>query len=314
MTSVFGIDISGWVAAPDWNAVSSQGVKFVFVKASENTFADSKFSQHWQGSKSVGMLRGAYHFFHPEANNSAQQASAFIQSVGADKGELPPVLDLEQVYINGNPISLPTGDAMLAVIKQWLDPVESAFGRKPMIYASAFFLNQQGVNAPWLNNYPLWIAQYPYAPGTNDQYKSVSAIPTPTSGMPQQPSSFQPWTFWQYSSKGQLAGFPPSQLLDFDYFNGSLNDLTAFASKAAPVAVQPAPAPQPPAPAPATPPPPPVVTSPPPAPRTTYTVKPGDTLYAIAVKYGTTVQAITAANNIANPNLIRVGQVLVIPS
>ncbi len=140
MASVFGIDVSGWVASPDWGAVSALGVKFAFVKASENTFADPKFSQHWQGSKSVGMLRGAYHFFHPETNNSAQQASTFIQAVGVDKGELPPVLDVEQVYVNGNPIAMPTGDAMLALMKQWLDPVESAFGRKPMIFASAFFL------------------------------------------------------------------------------------------------------------------------------------------------------------------------------
>ncbi len=40
MASVFGIDVSGWVASPDWGAVSNQGVKFVFVKASENTLAD----------------------------------------------------------------------------------------------------------------------------------------------------------------------------------------------------------------------------------------------------------------------------------
>jgi GH25 family lysozyme M1 (1,4-beta-N-acetylmuramidase) len=305
MASVFGIDISGWVEAPDWSIVSNQGVKFIFVKASENTSADPKFSQHWQGSKSVGMLRGAYHFFHPEANNSAQQANTFIQAVGADKGELPPVLDLEQVYVNGRPIALPTGDAMLAVMKQWLDPVESAFGRKPMIYASAFFLNQQGVNAPWLSNYPLWVAQYPYAPGTNAEYSNASVTPTPTSGMPQQPAGFQPWVIWQYSSKGQLAGFPPSQLLDFNYFNGSLSDLTVFASKTAPAAAQPSapqPASQPPAPAPAAPP-----------ASVTYTVKSGDTLYAIAVKYGTTVQAISTANNISNPNLIQVGQVLKIP-
>jgi len=295
MASIFGIDVSGWVASPDWDAVSNQGLKFVFVKASENTLADSKFSQHWQGSKSVGMLRGAYHFFHPEANNSAQQANAFIQAVGADKGELPPVLDLEQIYVNGNPISLPAGIALLALIKQWLDLVESAFGRKPMIYASAFFLNQQGVNASWLINYPLWVAQYPYMPGTNAEYNNLQTMPTPISAMPQQPAGFQPWTFWQYSSKGQLAGFAPSQLVDFNYFNGSLNDLTTFASKAAPVVSQPAPQP---------------VTPPQSA---TYTVQSGDTLYAIAVKYGTTVQSISAANNIANPNLIRVGQVLKIP-
>jgi peptidoglycan-N-acetylglucosamine deacetylase len=45
----------------------------------------------------------------------------------------------------------------------------------------------------------------------------------------------------------------------------------------------------------------------------TYVVKAGDTLYAIALKYGVTVQQIATANNITNVNLIYVGQVLVIP-
>jgi peptidoglycan/xylan/chitin deacetylase (PgdA/CDA1 family) len=55
---------------------------------------------------------------------------------------------------------------------------------------------------------------------------------------------------------------------------------------------------------------------PPPAPAPiagTYTVRAGDTLFSIAARHGTTVSALAAANNIANPNLIRVGQVLVIP-
>ena len=51
----------------------------------------------------------------------------------------------------------------------------------------------------------------------------------------------------------------------------------------------------------------------PPTGGTTYTVKAGDTLYSIAKKYNVTVAALAKANNITNYNLIRVGQVLVIP-
>lgn len=47
---------------------------------------------------------------------------------------------------------------------------------------------------------------------------------------------------------------------------------------------------------------------------TTYTVKKGDTLSAIAKRYGTTVDALLKANpNITNPNLIKAGQVINIP-
>jgi LysM repeat protein len=42
----------------------------------------------------------------------------------------------------------------------------------------------------------------------------------------------------------------------------------------------------------------------------TYTVVPGDSLSAIAAKFGTTYQALAAKNGIANPNLIYAGQVL----
>ena len=46
---------------------------------------------------------------------------------------------------------------------------------------------------------------------------------------------------------------------------------------------------------------------------TTYIVHPGDTLSEIAVRHGTSVQALVEANGLHDPNLIRVGQLLVIP-
>lgn len=48
--------------------------------------------------------------------------------------------------------------------------------------------------------------------------------------------------------------------------------------------------------------------------ETTYTVVAGDTLSGIAIKYNTTYQKLAEYNNIANPNLIRVGQKIKIPT
>jgi LysM repeat protein len=45
----------------------------------------------------------------------------------------------------------------------------------------------------------------------------------------------------------------------------------------------------------------------------TYVVQPGDTLTEIAARFGVTVEVIVEANGIADPNLIIVGQVLMIP-
>jgi LysM repeat protein len=45
-----------------------------------------------------------------------------------------------------------------------------------------------------------------------------------------------------------------------------------------------------------------------------YTVQWGDTVYSIARRFGVTPDAIVAANGLANPNYIRAGQVLIIPT
>lgn len=66
----------------------------------------------------------------------------------------------------------------------------------------------------------------------------------------------------------------------------------------------PPPTPEPPAPTP----------EPAPSGQTTHVVRPGENLFRIALRYGTTVQAIAEANGIADPRRIYVGQELTIPS
>lgn len=62
-----------------------------------------------------------------------------------------------------------------------------------------------------------------------------------------------------------------------------------------------------------------IVVTAPPVPQDTvgnlvYVVQPGDTLFRIAVRFNTTVTTLARANGIANPNIIRIGQHLNIPT
>jgi len=335
MATVPGIDVSYWDAGIDWPKVRATGQRFVFVKATESiTYKDPTFDDNWFGAKSAGLLRGAYHFFRCNID-AKKQADYFIDYVKSfdDNGELPPVLDLET----------PDGqrkEKIVLAARTWLDRVEAAFGRKPIIYSGQYFLQdylcEAGGGPPaWAKEYPLWLAQYP------NQFVAGS--------QPFLPRGWFKWTFWQYSEKGRVNGINAS--VDLNLFSGTLEELYKFAGAQ-------------------------VVTEKPQKPQKhavvagdsfetiankygvtvrelvsanpqllktgdqltvpvavaipsengdgsgtagggstsrTYTIKAGDTLTAIAIKYGTTVAAIASANNIANINNIRVGQVLVIP-
>lgn len=108
-------------------------------------------------------------------------------------------------------------------------------------------------------------------------------------GMPQSIGNWEDWSGFQYSDMGNVNGI--DGYVDLDYFKDSI-----FIDPSE----RPEPAPEP-------------VPNPNPA-NQTYTVVPGDTLYAIAARYRTTVAELAARNGILNPNLIYPGQVLAVPA
>ncbi len=94
--------------------------------------------------------------------------------------------------------------------------------------------------------------------------------------------------------------------------NGRLVAALVSASKEPPTHPPPVPIVKPPAPPPS--PQPPQPGQPGPISGSVYVIQPGDTLIAIAKRFNVTVQALVAANQIADPRLILAGQRLVIPS
>lgn len=99
-----GIDISDFTTDVNFNTVKANGVSFVYIKATEGTskliyskptesdgltkgsgFISDLFSSQYDGATSAGLLRGAYHFAHPDESSGATQASFFL-SHGGESG------------------------------------------------------------------------------------------------------------------------------------------------------------------------------------------------------------------------------------
>lgn len=195
---IHGIDVSKYQSRIGWEEVRSMKVKniqlgFSFIKATEgigNT--DPQFRRNWKKAKENGIARGAYHFF-IASKDGRMQAENFIDKVKLESGDLPPVLDVEQ--LNGtNPVKLRNE------IQKWLSIVENHFQVKPIIYTNVDFYNRYIGND--FDDYPLWVAHY---------YQL------------EQPRIQRGWIFWQHSDKGRVNGIYSK--VDFNVFNG---DSTAF--------------------------------------------------------------------------------------
>lgn len=69
------------------------------MQATEGTtYIDSSFSSHYSGATTAGLIRGGYHFAHPDASTGAAQATFFLAHGGGwsnDGKTLPGMLDIE---------------------------------------------------------------------------------------------------------------------------------------------------------------------------------------------------------------------------
>lgn len=299
---MLGIDVSTWNGKIDWNAVKRSGVKFALLRlgygSNITSQDDNTFEYNYTHARAAGIPIGAYLYsYAANASMAKSEAQHCIRVLKGKKLQLPVYIDFEEDSLAG---------VAYTVAQTWIAEMKKA-GYTPGIYTTShWFRNYVGEH-----NVSKWIAYWGNDDGTLCSRPAGSDI-------------------HQYTSKGRINGINGDVDLNYMYNTNILNtgdtkpaeqktDTLAkytdeqladmviagkFGNGVARVkalgnrysAVQkivnarliPTVTPT----------------------RKTYTVKPGDTLWGISRKYGTTVTNLVRLNKIKNPNLIYAGDVL----
>ncbi len=191
--TIHGIDVSHYQRNINWDEVKAMQIKkitisFAFIKATEGSSdIDENFKSNWRAIKKANIIRGAYHFFNPYASGKVQ-AQNFIETVVLHKGDMPPVLDIEQ---KGTVSTI----QLQQRVNDWLTIVEAFYKIKPIIYTGAVFYEQH--LAGKFDAYPLWVAHYL---------------------VKNKPRVKRQWQFWQHNEAGHVNGI--TTFVDFNVFNG----------------------------------------------------------------------------------------------
>jgi len=212
---ILGIDTSKWSGFMDWRLAVNNGAQFAYIKASQWD-KDPRFTESWINSHGI-LPRGAYHYL-DWGWSETKQAELMVKILGADIGELPPCLDLEQ-----DPAPYGLAPEMVCVkVRRFLDTLERLTGRIPIIYVGYYFWREWGSTADRWARYPLWLPWY--APMAYIQFRT---------GGTGAPKPWPNWTIWQFTSSGKGLAYGAQALrMDENQFNGTEADLAFFAGGA----------------------------------------------------------------------------------
>lgn len=195
---IHGIDVSYYQGKIDWQRVKRMEendvrISFAFIKATEGLMSvDPYFQRNWREAPKAGLKVGAYHFFRPK-KSGVWQANFFLQTVGIEKGDLPPVVDIES--LDGV-----SPEKMRDELNAFIIRIETKTKVRPIIYSGLKFYKDHLMG--YYDGYMFWVAHY-------HQPKLKLANST--------------WKFWQHSDRARVNGI--NHKVDFNVFNG---DSTEF--------------------------------------------------------------------------------------
>lgn len=201
---VRGVDVSVYQGAIDWQSLSQQGIRFAFIKATEGSaHTDPRFVDNWAQAQKAGLRIGAYHFFSFDSPGETQ-AENFIKAVPPAAGTLPPVVDLE--LYGEKKKDPPDQTAVRPELSVMLSELEEAYGKKPILYATAKSYRLYLADA--FAEYDIWI-------------RDVLREPKLPDG--------RAWTFWQYTDRARLEGYQGEErFIDLNVFCGTEAEFEAY--------------------------------------------------------------------------------------
>lgn len=296
--TVKGIDVSSFQSS----TYSTEGIGFVFVKATEGTsYVNPRMAAQAAHARKSGCVVGFYHFLRP--GSVSAQAAYFVEQCASVEGD-PLFADWEDAGV-----SCADKDAFIAEVKR----LRGSTHRVGLYCNRDFWLNRDTTSDA---GDALWIADYVAAGKPRIQaawrFHQHTDKPLDTnvgnfadaaamrkwagssggSGAPAKPSPKPSGSTYTVKSGDTLSGIAAAHGVSLSAL------LSANPSyKAHPSMIHPGDRIKVPGKGSG-------------GGAATYTVRSGDTLSGIAVAHGTTVKKLTSINHLSNPDLIRPGQKL----
>lgn len=309
-----GIDISKWQG----NTTLMYGYEFCMIRSSSGHFTeDPQFKNNVAKCNSKDIPWGAYHFSYArnyeEAKTEAQKCLELVKS--QPNRRYPIAIDIESdTWKSSQNITLKDE---IQVIKAWKEVIEGA-GEYLMLYCNLSYYNGlKKLDSDLINSIDLWLAEWGKSQPSvscgmwqftssngkldiNIAYKDYPSLiagttskePTPAP-TPEPTTSETSYTVKKGDTLSGIASKYNTTYQKLASYNGIADANKIYPGQVIKIPGNGSNATQ---------------TSS----VDTYTVKKGDTLTAIAKKYGTTISKIASDNGIADPNKIYAGQTLLI--
>lgn len=322
--SIKGIDVSRFQGEVDWEQVKAAGYKFAMLRAGygDNT-VDEQFRRNASECNRIGLPIGAYWFcYSASPENAAKEADSCIRTVSPYRLEYPVCFDIEQAsadYVESQGISF-TPALARSMVKSFCNRVESK-GYYAMFYSNRSFFDTY-LGTELSKRYAFWYARYTDTFDGTDcgmwQYSSTGRVPgisgnvdldlayvdypavirkaglnqlkggttVPPSPSPSPASQYITYVIQPGDTLGSIAQRFGTTVSTLAELNGISNPDKIYAGSTIRV---------------------PEKSGTGSSGQVYYTVRTGDTLSEIAVKYNTTVNALVRLNGISDPDKIYAG-------